>query len=289
MKKSYDLFKEVSAALDDVSALDHKYFRRDCGHVPSRKAVVRIVKLMQQAMFPAYFRLDGVDDASILTQLHTLLGSQISLAFCFAKSDKAVDGAEVAAQILRLLPEIKKRLYLDAIAIYEGDPAAVSPEEVILCYPGFYAISVYRIAHEFYLRHVPFIGRIMTEFAHEKTGIDIHAGATIGDYFCIDHGTGIVIGETATIGERVKIYQGVTIGAKSFEVGDDGNPIKGIKRHPDIGNNVVIYANATILGGDTHIGDRAVIGGNTWVTESVEADSLVYYGENRQLKKERKK
>ncbi len=289
MNKSYDLFKEVSGALDDVSALDFKYFKRDCGRVPSRKAVVRIVKLMQQAMFPAYFRLDGVDDSAVLSQLHTLLGNQISLACCFAKTKELLDGAEIATEILKLLPKIKRRLHLDAIAIYEGDPAAVSPEEVILCYPGFYAISVYRIAHEFYLRHVPFIGRIMTEFAHEKTGIDIHAGATIGDYFCIDHGTGIVIGETATIGEHVKIYQGVTIGAKSFEVGEDGNPIKGIKRHPDIGNNVVIYANATILGGDTRIGDRAVIGGNTWVTESVDADSLVYYGENRQVKKGRRK
>ena len=163
------------------------------------------------------------------------------------------------------------------MALYEGDPAARSPEEIILSYPGFYAISIYRIAHEFYIRKIPYISRLMTEFAHEKTGIDIHAGATIGEYFFIDHGTGIVIGETTTIGDRVKIYQGVTLGAKSFELDDDGNPVKGIKRHPDIGNGVVIYANATILGGNTKIGDGCVIGGNVWLTRSVPAGEVVYY------------
>ena len=162
-------------------------------------------------------------------------------------------------------------------AIYEGDPAARAPEEIILAYPGFYAISIYRIAHEIYVRKIPFIARVMTEFAHEKTGIDIHAGATIGESFFIDHGTGVVIGETTTIGHHVRIYQGVTLGAKSFELDQDGNPIKGTKRHPDIGNNCIIYANATILGGRTKIGDGAVIGGNVWLTHSVEPGSVVYY------------
>ena len=148
---------------------------------------------------------------------------------------------------------------------------------MLICYPGFYAISIYRIAHELYSLGVPLIPRIMTEFAHEKTGIDIHAGAKIGEYFFIDHGTGIVVGETTTIGNMVKIYQGVTLGAKSFKTDASGNPVKNIKRHPDIGNNVVIYANATILGGDTKIGDNCVIGGNVWLTHSVEAGSTVSY------------
>ena len=168
----------------------------------------------------------------------------------------------------------------DVTAIYEGDPAAACPEEVILSYPGFFAISIYRIAHEFYKRKIPLLPRLMTEYVHEKTGIDIHAGATIGEYFFIDHGTGIVIGETTTIGDHVKIYQGVTLGAKSFELDENGNPIKGVKRHPDIGNNVIIYANATILGGSTKVGDGAVIGGNVWLINSVPAGAKIYYNNN---------
>jgi serine O-acetyltransferase len=206
---------------------------------------------------------------------------QISAAYSFQGKDAVVDTESIALDILSKLPGLKEALIKDVQAIYEGDPAAVSPEEVILSYPGFYAISIYRIAHEFYLRKIPYISRMMTEYAHEKTGIDIHAGATIGEYFFIDHGTGVVIGETATIGDRVKIYQGVTLGAKSFELDENGNPVKGgIKRHPDIGNGCVIYANATILGGRTKIGDGAIIGADVWVTSSVEPGTVVYYGKN---------
>ena len=168
-------------------------------------------------------------------------------------------------------------------ALYEGDPAAVCREEVMITYPGFRAICIFRIAHELYVLKAPLIPRIMTEYAHEKTGIDIHPGATVGEYFFIDHGTGIVIGETTVIGDHVKLYQGVTLGAKSFELDQNGNPVKNIKRHPNIGNHVVIYANATILGGDTYIGDNSVIGGNTWLTRSVEAGSVVTYkGDNKE-------
>ena len=174
---------------------------------------------------------------------------------------------------------MKRLLLLDVEALYEGDPAAVSREEVMISYPGFRAIMIFRIAHELYLLKAPLIPRIMTEYAHERTGIDIHPGATVGEYFFIDHGTGIVVGETTTIGDHVKLYQGVTLGAKSFELDADGNPVKNIKRHPDIGNHVVIYANATILGGDTVIGDHCVIGGNTWLTRSVEAGSVISYKE----------
>ena len=184
---------------------------------------------------------------------------------------------ELCNAFIERLPKIKQLLIKDIEAIYEGDPAAKCHEEVLICYPGFYAISIFRLAHELYTLKVPLIPRVMTEYAHEKTGIDIHAGATVGEYFFIDHGTGIVIGETTTIGNHVKIYQGVTLGAISFELDENGAPVKNIKRHPDIGNNVVIYANATILGGNTKIGDNCVIGGNTWLTHSVEEGSTIYY------------
>ncbi|MBO5009607.1 MAG: serine acetyltransferase [Clostridia bacterium] len=248
--------------------------------VPSRNEVVKIIKKIQHLIFPEYFSLDedkGKSLNKIADEVFLLLKQQLTASYFFFDEDSVVDTESVAYEILDMLPEIKAKLLKDVLALYEGDPAARSPEEIILSYPGFYAISIYRIAHEFYVRKIPYIARLMTEFAHEKTGIDIHAGATIGEYFFIDHGTGIVIGETTTIGDRVKIYQGVTLGAKSFELDEDGNPVKGIKRHPDIGNGVVIYANATILGGSTKIGDGCVIGGNVWLTRSVPAGEVVYY------------
>ncbi|MBR2782636.1 MAG: serine acetyltransferase [Firmicutes bacterium] len=180
-----------------------------------------------------------------------------------------------AAELIRALPDILDVLRTDIRAAYEGDPAATSTDEVILTYPAFKAISIYRIAHKLYQMRVPILPRIMTEYAHQLTGIDIHPGAEIGRYFFIDHGTGVVIGETTTIGEHVKLYQHVTLGAKSFAVGDDGVLVKGVKRHPDIGNNVVIYSGATILGGETVIGDDCVIGGNVWLTHSLPAGQTV--------------
>jgi serine O-acetyltransferase len=231
-------------------------------------------------MFPCYFDApahSGKATAERLEDLLLLIKRQLTAAYSFCGESTIVDTESLAYAILAEIPRIKALLIKDVQAIYEGDPAARSPEEVILSYPGFIAISVYRIAHEFYRLGIPYLPRIMTEYAHEKTGVDIHAGATIGEYFFIDHGTGIVIGETTTIGDHVKIYQGVTLGAKSFELDEQGNPIKGIKRHPDIGNNCVIYANATILGGSTKVGDGAVIGANVWVTHSVEPGSVVYY------------
>ena len=182
------------------------------------------------------------------------------------------------------LEDIAALIHTDVDAAYEGDPAATSREEVILAYPAFVAISTYRLAHELYVLGVPIVPRVMTEQAHSATGIDIHPGAKIGPYFFIDHGTGVVIGETTTIGERVKLYQHVTLGAKSFAVAEDGSLVKGGKRHPDIGNNVVIYAGATILGGNVRIGDGAVIGGNTWVTSSVAPGETVTLGGQKRIK-----
>lgn len=193
--------------------------------------------------------------------------------------EEGANAADIADELIEELPEIMRLLRTDLVAAYQGDPAAKSVDEVILSYPAFKAISTYRIAHKLYLMKVDVLPRFFTELAHQTTGIDIHPGATIGEYFFIDHGTGVVIGETTTIGEHVKLYQHVTLGAKSFDVGEDGSLVKGIKRHPDIGNNVVIYAGATILGGETVIGDGAVIGGNTWLTHSVGAGETVTINE----------
>ncbi len=266
--------------LDATRECEYDYFNKHSVTFPSRNEIITIIKKIQCLMFPDYFRLQsdlGKKREILADELFISLKRQITSAYAFFDEDTTVDTETLAYSVMDSIPTVKAKLMKDVIAIYEGDPAARSPEEIILSYPGFYAISIYRLAHEFYLRNIPYISRIMTEYAHEKTGIDIHAGATIGEYFFIDHGTGIVIGETTTIGDRVKIYQGVTLGAKSFELDSAGNPVKGIKRHPDIGNGCVIYANATILGGNTRIGDGCVIGGNVWLTHSVPAGEKVYY------------
>ena len=250
--------------------------------------VVRVIKALQALLFPMCFRREDPDmtDEQLLEGAMLLLRREVNAAIRF-RSEQEQDAEEAAGEIcdayIGRLPRIKELLLKDVEALYEGDPAATSREEVMICYPGFYAISIYRLAHELELLKTPLIPRIMTEFAHEKTGIDIHPGAMVGEYFFIDHGTGIVVGETTTIGNHVKLYQGVTLGARSFELDENGNPVKKIKRHPDIGNHVVIYANATILGGDTVIGDGCVIGGNTWLTHSVPAGTTVSYNstENR--------
>ena len=272
---------DVVQELKKISTEDALKMAHDCPP-PDRLTVVRIVKALQAALFPLCFRreLPGQSDSVLLACTLEELNGQISSAMRFVHlGEKEADVAAEAAveAFARRLPEGKRLLLLDIEALYEGDPAASRREEVMICYPGFYAISIYRLAHELYRLKVPLIPRIMTEFGHEKTGIDIHPGATIGEYFFIDHGTGIVIGETTVIGDHVKLYQGVTLGAKSFELDENGNPVKNIKRHPDIGNRVVIYANATILGGNTVIGDDCVIGGNSWLTHSVPAGSTVAY------------
>ena len=249
---------------------------------PDRRQVIRVIKALQALLFPMCFRQEDRDmsDEELLEDAMNLLRREICAAVCFRcqrDGDPEKKAGEICSAFMERLPRIRELLLKDVEALYEGDPAAESREEVMICYPGFYAISIYRLAHELQLLKTPLIPRIMTEFAHEKTGIDIHPGATVGEYFFIDHGTGIVVGETTTIGDHVKLYQGVTLGARSFEVDENGNPVKKIKRHPDIGNHVVIYANATILGGDTVIGDGCVIGGNTWLTHSVPAGTTVSY------------
>ncbi len=227
----------------------------------------------QNAMFPSHVNLEGL---SIKENLKSACENLISAIEKLSDRSKAEN---FTAKLLKKIPDIRRILWTDITAAYQGDPAAKTPDEIILAYPAFTAISAYRIAHELYVMNVPLIPRIITEYAHRLTGIDIHPGATIGEYFFIDHGTGVVIGETSTIGDRVKIYQNVTIGAKSFAVEPDGTLVKGIKRHPDIGNDVVIYAGATILGGQTVVGDHCVIGGNVWLTHSVQAGRVVIRNE----------
>ena len=207
------------------------------------------------------------------------LNKQVYLALDFCKKRGTMTEGERQAESYRIckvffdrLPSIREAIETDLLAAYDGDPAAGCFEEIILAYPGLMAVTVYRIAHELYLLQVPVIPRLMTEYAHSETGIDIHPGAAIGKYFFIDHGTGIVIGETAVIGNNVKIYQGVTIGALSTR---GGQKLSGKKRHPTIGDNVTIYSGASILGGKTMIGENSVIGGNTFITSSVPADTRV--------------
>ena len=243
--------------------------------MPSLAETEKIIRDLLTLLFPSYFAADTADPTTLLADVSSRLKRQIDLSAEITDTD--IDSAAVCDSFISTLPSIYEKLLKDIRALYEGDPAAKSEEMVLICYPGFYVIAVYRLAHELYRLGVPIVPRMMTEYAHGKTGVDIHAGATIGEYFLIDHGTGIVIGETTVIGDHVKLYQGVTLGAKSFRTDESGNPVKDIKRHPNIGNNVVIYANATILGGDTYIGDNSVIGGNVWLTTSVPENSKVYY------------
>ena len=234
-----------------------------------RQNTEQLTDRLISAMFPSYAAA-SLSRESALLEASELLIECLDRVLPPGRDPEAVAGALFAA-----LPEVQRQLQTDLAAAYEGDPAAASVDEIILCYPAFPAIAAYRLAHVLYLEKVPLLPRMMTEYAHRTTGIDIHPGATIGDSFFIDHGTGVVIGETTTIGKNVKLYQHVTLGAKSFELGPDGNPVKGIKRHPDIGDRVVIYAGATILGGRTRIGSDCVIGGSVWLTRSVEAGKMV--------------
>ena len=236
---------------------------------PSSRKVGRVVEIVRSILFPGFF--DAGDEGAYV--LLPLLSEQIAVAFRFEGDDDS-QAASLAQTFVDYIPELRHRLALDVLAIYDGDPAASSYGEIISCYPAVRAVSNYRMAHRLYELGVPLIPRIITELAHSETGIDIHPGATIGDSFTIDHGTGIVIGETTIIGNHVKLYQGVTLGARSFPLDDKGNPIKGIPRHPILGNGVIVYSNATILGRIT-IGDGAVIGGNIWVTEDVPAGALI--------------
>ena len=234
-----------------------------------REKAERLVDCLLEALFPAHAPRP-VSREEALSEAAELLSDCLRVAL--PASPRA---EEIVLRFLGSLGEVRRLLGTDLAAAYRGDPAAMSEDEVILCYPAFPAVGAYRLAHVLYRERVPLLPRAMTEYAHRKTGIDIHPGATIGESFFIDHGTGVVIGETTTIGREVKLYQHVTLGAKSFDAAPDGSLVKGIKRHPDIGDRVVIYSGATILGGDTRVGSDCVIGGSVWLTRSVPAGKLV--------------
>ncbi len=257
--------------------------------IPSREAVIEIVQRALRLLFPGYFmrtRLDRVNLEYYLGQEATSffddLAEQVTLAMrheCLRHDLACVHcedlGQEAAFHFMQRLPELRQVLATDVRAAYEGDPAARSYDEIIFSYPGLFAVTVYRIAHELFHQKVSLIPRIMSEYAHSLTGIDIHPGAHIGESFFIDHGTGVVIGETTEIGRNVRIYQGVTLGALSLPR-DAGERLRDQKRHPTIEDDVIIYSGATILGGSTVIGARSVIGGNVWITESVPPDTKVF-------------
>jgi serine O-acetyltransferase len=258
----------------------------DKSYLPSKAGIVRVCDLLLELNYPGYIGRQGLTRHNIsyhvgelLPRLWEQLCKEILQCLCHESEESSAPPAdetpyrkramELADEFLKRMPNVRAQLAEDVQAHYDGDPAAVSTAEVILAYPGLLAITIYRYAHQLYLLDVPKVPRIMTEHAHQLTGVDIHPGARIGRSFCIDHATGVVIGETTEIGDSVKLYQGVTLGALSFAKDERGRIIRGHKRHPTIGNNVTIYSNATLLGGETVIGDGAIIGGGVFLTRSV--------------------
>ncbi len=240
-------------------------------YVPSNKEIAGWAHALIRLLYPEQSKIQFSSIDEIKAQLKSLEEQLIKvMTLTAACSDCNIP--EKAAHFFRQIPGLYEMLNTDISAMLDGDPAAKSEFEVIRAYPGFYAISFYRLAHALLLLEIPVLPRILTEYAHSKTGIDIHPGAIIGDHFFIDHGTGIVIGETAILGNHVKLYQGVTLGALSVE-----KEMASVKRHPTVGDHVVIYSGATILGGDTEIGAHSIIGGNVWLTKSVPAQSIVFH------------
>ena len=255
--------------------------------LPSEQAVREFIALVRSTIFPGYYSSSSLHDSTItyhlgvaVERMHRVLAKQILYSLCFAEqeickgescnSEQEYKALNIAGAFISYLPELRRMLALDVEAAYQGDPAAESIGEIICCYPSLKAITYHRIAHKLYELQVPLLPRIISEIAHSETGIDIHPAAHIGESFFIDHGTGVVIGATCIIGSRVKLYQGVTLGAKSFPKADDGSLIKGIERHPIIGDNVIVYSNTTLLG-RINIGESARLGANMWITEDVPA------------------
>lgn len=286
--------QKLTGIVDELSepealkGLFHQH--REGNPLPSGKALGEIIDLLRAIIFPGYFGKSSVNTRTIryhigvdIEQLHKLLTDQIMAGLCFSCSEcHNTDSAEcrgkaenIAMELIARLPKIRRTLATDVEAAYNGDPAAESFGEIISCYPVIKALTNYRVAHELFVLGVPLIPRIITEMAHSETGIDIHPGASIGHHFTIDHGTGVVIGATCIIGNNVKLYQGVTLGAKSFPLDKNGNPIKGIPRHPILEDDVVVYSNATILGRIT-VGRGSTVGANIWVTENMKPNTKKY-------------
>ena len=289
-KFTLTLTTAVDRLSDEMSLKGLFHQHQDGNPLPSGKVLEEIIDLSRSIIFPGYFGRSNINKHTIryhlgmaVEKLSKLLEDQILAGLCFScpKSGKGENTAcklkakEMAFRLIERLPEIRRVLATDVEAAFNGDPAAENFGEIISCYPVIKALTNYRIAHELHLIGVPLIPRIISEMAHSETGIDIHPAASIGNHFTIDHGTGVVIGATCIIGNNVKLYQGVTLGAKSFPCDENGNPIKGIPRHPILEDGVIVYSNATILGRIT-IGRGSVVGANIWVTEDLEPNSKGY-------------
>lgn len=280
---------EISTELTNINK--HHFDMENSIGFKGRDRIYRVLESFRTALFPGIYNQKPTDEVRLNMAVSNnlrkaaldlrdilqkaLFYSEVGSEACETSSQQDAD--RIVMELMNKFPEIRKILQTDIQAAYDGDPAATSTEEILLSYPSIQAVCIHRIAHELYKLNVKIIPRIMSEYAHELTGIDIHPGASIGHSFFIDHGTGVVVGETCTIGNNVKIYQGVTLGALSFPSDENGNPIKGIKRHPDIEDNVIIYAGATILGGKTKIGHDTVLGSNIWLTHSVVPYSRVFH------------
>jgi serine O-acetyltransferase len=277
-----DFSESIRRTAEELADINRSIPRAAVDRPGMKRQVVELIGLLRSALYPEIFSPEGCSGNTLSDCIGAHLQGAARLLRELVRDvlppERADETDGLVCAYVDGLAAVAGLLKTDIRAAYEGDPAAVSEKEIMLAYPTFEAVSIYRLAHRLYELKVPLLPRMMTEHAHQLTGIDIHPGASIGPWFFIDHGTGVVIGETCTIGEHVKLYQGVTLGARSFQLDENGNPVKGIKRHPDIGNRVVIYAGATILGGGTVIGDDCVIGGNVWLTSSVPAGSFVTYG-----------
>ncbi|MAQ89356.1 MAG: serine acetyltransferase [Rhodopirellula sp.] len=281
------LTNQIINTYEDLGTINHL----DHIPLPQLDKIIEILNDFKEVLYPGYRRRQGLHGGNVSYYVGNLVDrifNELSTQIARALQHEDVvfesrgewnsyleQGEQLTLKLLERLPEIRRVLATDVQAAYDGDPACKSLDEVIFCYPGLDAITVHRIAHELYLLNVPFIPRMMAEWSHKETGIDIHPGATIGDSFFIDHGTGVVIGETTVIGKQVKLYQGVTLGALSFPTDSDGNIIRTMKRHPTIDDRVVVYASATILGGETIVGHDSVIGSSVWLTRSVQPHTTV--------------
>ncbi len=292
IKKHREYRDQIPAVVDSLvlSCNAQNCFNHvDLEPLPSKESVIEITHLACRILYPGYFSRTRIDKVNLIyyygqevTSFFEMLSKQVTFAIrheCRRRNLECVEceerGEEIAINFMKELPHIRIMLAKDVRAAYEGDPAAKSHDEVIFSYPGLFAVTVHRVAHQLYKQNVPLIPRIMSEYAHGVTGIDIHPGASIGESFFIDHGTGVVIGETTVIGNRVRIYQGVTLGALSLSK-DEVEQLRHEKRHPTLEDDVIVYSGVTILGGDTVIGARSVIGGNVWVTTSVAPDTKVF-------------
>ncbi len=291
MVNNVEDFSSIITKLSDSGSYNEMFHEPLHGEeLPSVKELRNIVEIIREIIFPGFYGNSGLSPENLqyftgvnVNRLHEKLYIQILRGLCFeCKNEKRMScyqecadhAIKVSGKFIRMLPELREKLATDVKATFDADPAAKSIGEVIFCYPGIRAITNYRIAHELLQLNVPLIPRIIAEMAHSETGIDIHPRAEIGNYFTIDHGTGVVIGATSIIGNNVRIYQGVTLGARSFPLDENGNPIKGIPRHPILKDHVIIYSMATILGRIT-VGENSIIGGNVWVTHDLPPNSKV--------------